>query len=446
MAPFAVRDPEDPAEHARCATSAPSAHSGAPLLPWGISPVGAASNARAGEIGIKEPPVRLSMNHRDRKRALLAGVALWSAIAAFGGSLGGSSARGEDAETAVANGEAAALPPIAPSPPQQIARAELSPAAPFLGGLPLRRLDVLMRDPLLEIAERAAPAPRTGLEWREWQRPDGSQSEPSSLDRLVTPNASTEVSPALITFESERQQLLCTLRPDRLPDGSCHPDFFRMRPRPVDPRRAALFALGEHYFYRELRRFFRSDLKDRFKDDPSLSQDDYQARRDLIGQLGRGGRPEDLIIEEQTAEIRNEYIGDSVEDPEKELPVLQWGPLVIDDRGGMNIDVTRLSDERPLDRHEIELAPGEGAYGQRLGGSVLFPDDKYRVKSKVKFNPDLREVGRDWEQALGKLSASVQIDWRAPVLEHRSFSTEIGGSIDADGRYGLYLNLVIYGK
>jgi hypothetical protein len=68
------------------------------------------------------------------------------------------------------------------------------------------------------------------------------------------------------------------------------------------------------------------------------------------------------------------------------------------------------------------------------------------VKSKVKFNPDLREVGRDWEQALGKLSASVQIDWRAPVLEHRSFSTEIGGSIDADGRYGLYLNLVIYGK
>ena len=44
------------------------------------------------------------------------------------------------------------------------------------------------------------------------------------------------------------------------------------------------------------------------------------------------------------------------------------------------------------------------------------------------------------------VSASVEIDWRAPVLEDRAFSAELGGSIRADGRYGLYLNFVIYGK
>jgi hypothetical protein len=365
----------------------------------------------------------------------------------WGGSGGVSSARAEDADSAVAAAEMGAAAPVVPAPAQQIARAEIAPDAPFLGGLPLRRLDVVMRDPLLDLVGPFAPPSRTGLEWQEWTRPESaSRSESSSLERLESPESAPVVSPALSALETERSQLLRTLRPDRLPAGGCHDDYFRMRPRPADPRREALFALGENLFYRELRRYFRSDLKDRFRDDPSLSQDEYQSRRDLIGQLGRGGSPEDLIIEEQTAEIRNEYLDAAEQDPERELPVLQWGPLVLDDRGGMNLDVTRLSDEQGLDRHDLELAPGEDPYGQRLGGSVLFPDDRYRVKSKVKVNPDLREIGRDWEQALGKLSASVQIDWSAPVLDKRSFSTEIGGSIDADGRYGIYLNLVIYGQ
>jgi len=352
----------------------------------------------------------------------------------------------EDAETALSAAGGGA-PSQDSAPAQRIARAEISPSPVFVGGLPLRRLDAVMRRPLLDIPDVVAPQVRTGLEWQEWQRPEGvGRTESSELERFDSPEAAPVVSPALIALESERSELLRTLCPSRLPAGACHDDYFRMRPHAVDPRRAALFALAENYFYRELRRYFRSDLKDRFRDDPSMSQDHYQAHRDLIGQLGRGGRPEDLIIEEQTTELRNEYLDASAQDPEREFPVLQWGPIVLDDRGGMNLDVTRLSDERPLDRHDFSLAPGEDPYGQRQGESVLFPDDRYRVKSKVKVNPDLREIGRDWEQALGKLSASVQIDWRAPVLEKRSFSTEIGGSIDADGRYGLYLNLVIYGK
>lgn len=376
-------------------------------------------------------------------RALLAGVAVWSVIAGIG-----IAARGEDGAAELDAAGVAADASTAEFPSQTVARAELAAPAAFLGGLPLRRLDALVRSPDRlrssdsKRAARLASPSRTGLEWQEWQRPEGSITATSESSRVATPEPL--VSPVLVALESERSELLRTLRPERLPLGDCHRDIFVERPRPVDPRVQALFALGQNIFHRELRKYFRDDLKERFRDDPSFTQEDYQARRDIIGQLGKGGRPEDLIIEEQAAEIRNEYLDASYQDPEQDIPLLQWGPIVIDDRGGMNVDVTRLEEDRPLDRYDIELAPGDEAYGRRLGESVLFPGDRYEVSSKVKLNPDLREIGRDWEQAIGKLSASVEIDWRAPVLDRRSFTTEIGGSLDADGRYGLYLNLIIY--
>ncbi len=273
----------------------------------------------------------------------------------------------------------------------------------------------------------------------------GSSRERTLLREWEVPRSKPAPSSILLGLDAAHSDLLHSLRPERLPAGEAHRDVFRVRPEPIDPRREAIQALTEKMLYRELRRYFRRELKDRFEEDASLGIDTYLDRRALIGQLGRGGRAEDLVIEERVTEIRNEILDASAENPERDLPILQWGPLVLDDRGGVNLDVVDLK-KRHRDPYALEFAPSDAEFKGRKGESVLFPDERYRVSSNLKLNPDLREVGRDWNEAIGKLTASVEIDWRAPVLKDRAFSAELGGSINADGRYGLYLNFVIYGK
>lgn len=274
---------------------------------------------------------------------------------------------------------------------------------------------------------------------------DRSSLHRPELRLFDTPTIPSGISPALLALEAERSELLRSLRPSQRPSGESHHDIFRPSPPETNLVYDALSALGQKIAFRELRRYFRQELKDQFEEDPSFRHEDYLERRRIIGQLGRGGRAEDLVIEERTTEIRNEFLDASPEDPERDVPLIQWGPLVLDDRGGVNVDVLQLR-ETPSFR-EFGLAASDApVLGRGYGESVLFPNERYRVRSKMKLNPDLREIGRDWEEAFGKLSASVEIDWRAPVLTHKSFSTEVGGSIDAGGRFGVYLNLVIYGK
>ena len=369
---------------------------------------------------------------------------------------------------------------IVPPPPRQIARVEAPAPALFSASLPLGRLDALP-----ELPVGAIPRVNTGLDWRSLQapglpiptaidpwarRPDGgpdgvsgligaldqilreqSLERPASQSSLraefdrLEPEVRAEgpVSQPLLILDDDHSRLLRSLRPDRSPVGDAHGDLFRVRPEPEDPRRQALYALGKKIFHRELRRYFRRDLKDQFRADPSLPLEDYQERRSMIGQLGRGGTAEDLVIEERVTELRNEFLDDSLENPERDLPILQWGPLVLDDRGGVNVDIFGLK-RRRHDPFNWEIAPEEqrrGGYGE----SILFPEQRMSVRSNLKLRPDLRELRDDWEKSFGKLSASVEVDWNAPVLKDRAFSAELGGSIDADGRTGLYLNFIIYG-
>jgi len=270
----------------------------------------------------------------------------------------------------------------------------------------------------------------------------GPESESPLLSRA-------EISPALLDLHRQHSQLLCTLRPGHGPGGEIHRDLFEMRPEPVDLQLQALSALGEKFAYRELRRYFRSSLRDQFEADPSMGMEDYLDRRSTIGQIGRHGRAEDIVIDERVTELRNEFLDASAENPERDVPILQWGPLILDDRGGLSVDVFDLEAESDLSRFDqLALAPDRDrvAFGRGYGESLLFPEEPVQYRSNFKLNPDLREVGRDWNSAIGKVSASVEIDWRAEVLGARTYSAELGGSIDGDGRYGVFVNFVIYSQ
>ena len=258
-----------------------------------------------------------------------------------------------------------------------------------------------------------------------------------------------EISPALLDLHRQHSQLLCTLRPGLLPGGEIHRDLFETRPEPIDLQLQALNALGEKFAYRELRRYFRRSLRDQFEADPSMGVEDYLDRRSTIGQIGRHGRAEDVVIDERVTELRNEFLDASAENPERDVPILQWGPLIRDDRGGLSVDVFDLEADSDHPRFDqLALAPDRdwGVLGSGYGESLLFPEEPVQFRSNLKLNPDLREVGRDWNSAIGKISASVEIDWRAEVLGARTYSAELGGSIDGDGRYGVFVNFVIYGR
>lgn len=364
-----------------------------------------------------------------RARSPLVGFAVWLSFVPLW------------AEDEVGEGGVSTREAVQTVPTHRVARAEAANPAVFSSSLPLRLVGAF---PM--VSEGMTVVAPLGVERQEWQDPSSDRPNAPEARRIVTPTGVPGLSPIIFELESEHSRMLTEFCTDRLPGGESHRDILIDHEDPGDPLEKALWALGERVLYREFRRYFRAELKDRFESDPSLSFEEYQDIRDKIGHLGRGGRAEDLVLEERRTELRNEYLDATTGDPERDLPILQWGPLVLDDTGGVNVDVTRLDGSKTLSQFDLAFAPSEEAFGRRAGESILFPDERYRVRSRIKLNPDFREVGRDWNAALGKLSASFEIDWQAPVLERRSFSTEIGGSIDAEGRYGLYLNLVIYGK
>ena len=249
---------------------------------------------------------------------------------------------------------------------------------------------------------------------------------------------------AIRSLAEEHLQLLSTLSPGEAPGGDPHGDLLAPLVHAPDPEWTAVTALAERWFHRELRRELRRQERENFQQDPTRDYESYLERRSLIGQIGRGGRLDDLVIEERTTELRNESLDSLVEDPETRLPLLRWGPLILDDRGRVSVDVADLGVSGPED-----FSFGPSAEAPRRGDyfeSLIYPEERVRARTSLRLRPDLGRVGRDWGDAAGKLSGSVEFDWREPVLGRRACTAELGGSINADGEYGLFLNFVIYGN
>lgn len=209
---------------------------------------------------------------------------------------------------------------------------------------------------------------------------------------------------------------------------------------PHDQRFAAVGRLANHYGFRQLRKMFRSQLRDRVSQDPTFRYYDYLEERDAISTLGRSnGRDGSLAV----AEARRSVLADSDSEDaaEQDLAVLSWGPLQVDDRGRLQVELQKLREDPPSSVDELEIAPEES---EKPLGDSLFRGRSYRVNTAVKFRPRVDRYDEGFREILGEVGGRVEVDFFTPILERRFLGTEFEATVDEEGRTAFFVTFKLY--
>ncbi len=197
--------------------------------------------------------------------------------------------------------------------------------------------------------------------------------------------------------------------------------------------------------FRHLRSFFRSQLTDQFEDDPTFDYFAYLERREEINLLGRAGYDErELEIEQVVESTRNDLLSKDPDNVEKDITIITWGPLRLDDSGSLTFGFGSLrSDYSAVPTPE--LADGEP---KRLKGASLFKGDSFRFDTDVKFHPDPYALfnGEGYREAFGKLAATAELDFLTPMQRRRFMSTEFEFSIQPDNHSAFFINFRFFGN
>ncbi|MFQ5653594.1 MAG: hypothetical protein ACE5GW_02550 [Planctomycetota bacterium] len=220
-----------------------------------------------------------------------------------------------------------------------------------------------------------------------------------------------------------------------------HRDLLEGPAQKRNPRLHALTKLASRIVFRHLRHQGRSELRKQYQEDPSFRFSEYIRRREEIARLGRGDRdPQTFGLVERVEEIRKEVLGEEADEVEPSYDLLRWGPLRIDDGGGLGFDVSWLRGGSSRD-FELEVAAEE-----QSTGDSLFSGERCRFGSDLRFHPDLSSLsqGESGRDAFGKVSAALSVDFLTPILERRYLTTELEGSFNPDGSVGVFFNIILY--
>lgn len=211
---------------------------------------------------------------------------------------------------------------------------------------------------------------------------------------------------------------------------------------PRDGRFAAVGRLVNHYGFRQLRKIFRSQLRDRVEQDPTYQYLDYLAERERVSHLGRSvGRDGSLEVAETRRTVLASRDSDSEDAAEVDLAVLSWGPFQVDDRGRLQIELEKLREEPPSSVDALEIAPE--ATEKPLGDS-LFRGRNYRVNTALKLRPRLDRYDEGMREVLGEVGARIEVDFFSPILERRYLGTEFETTIDEEGRTAFFVTFKLY--
>lgn len=226
--------------------------------------------------------------------------------------------------------------------------------------------------------------------------------------------------------------------------GGAEGNLLRRPDVPSDPKVVAAGRLARKLAWRQVRRFFRSELRDRYKHDFTMDYYGYLAERDDIGRLGRdhaGLTGEDFELQK----TRQSVLGSADEvNVEPEIALLDWGPLQLNDSGQLRVDVNKLRAEPSA--QALTIAP-ETDPDAPLGES-LFHDRLLRLNTDIKLRPDLGALvgGEGYRAVLGEIGAAVKVDFFSAILEKRYLSAEIETSLDEDGDAGLFVSFTLHGR
>lgn len=213
---------------------------------------------------------------------------------------------------------------------------------------------------------------------------------------------------------------------------------------PIDPKVAGASRLARKLAWRQVRRFFRSDLRDRYKSDFTMDYYAYLSERDDIGRLGRdsGG----LVGEDFELQKARQSVLRSTDDHnvERDITLVDWGPIQLNDSGQLRVDVSKLRREPAAQNLTIapDLDPDQPA------GESLFRGRLVRLNTDVKLRPDVSALieGDGYRAVLGEVGASVKVDFFSAILQQRYMTAELETSIDEDGDTGLFVNFTLYAR
>lgn len=219
-----------------------------------------------------------------------------------------------------------------------------------------------------------------------------------------------------------------------------HRDLITPPTAPTDPRVAALGRLAHKLAFRQLRRFFRSELRDRYQEDPSHRFLDYQEERAEIGKLGRGYSDVNENFELQ--QVRQGVLQNDEERIEDDVTLVNWGPFRVDDRGQFRIDVNKLREQRQS-TGKLTIAPEER---ERPLTDSLFRGRLYRLNTDLKLRPNAHSIlrGDSYREMLGEIGAKIEVDFFTPIIERKFMSAELETSVDEDGDAGLFVTFTLY--
>lgn len=220
--------------------------------------------------------------------------------------------------------------------------------------------------------------------------------------------------------------------------GFYHEDLVAQVDRPLSLRERGLRRLARRIAFRNARKYMRSQIKDEFETDPSYHFSDYQADRDAIWMIGREDSREDSEVFE---EFRRGVLADDPDAVEAEINLVEWGPLQIDDQGGLSVNMRRLF-RKSQAPPSVELSAAKEE--EATEGESLFTGRSYALDTDLRFTPHVSELaGGGIREFFGNIKASVECDFRDPILLDTYLSTELEAQFKTNGDVAIFLNFVL---
>jgi hypothetical protein len=239
-------------------------------------------------------------------------------------------------------------------------------------------------------------------------------------------------------------------RPAYLPAMQYQP-IFNNSPRPPSARNRAFWNLVEKESYRQLRRYLKKQWRNQFQDSPSMIYEFYQSRLTQINHIGKNEEELDLYnTDYYSNQFRNDILDQENLEGERELYLVEWGPLRLNDRGSVHFDLKALfespsSTESGLGGFKL-FSSETTKSGSKEGALFNGRHYKWHTNFHLNYNPMAAIRDNDPLKGIRSYGASVEVDFLSDILKRQLFSTEFEVDVRKDGEVVFFVNWVFKGR
>jgi hypothetical protein len=216
-----------------------------------------------------------------------------------------------------------------------------------------------------------------------------------------------------------------------------------MEPAKDSPTVRGIKNLAEKEFFRQLRRLLKREWRSQLRDDPNINFGLYESRLLAINSIGREVESEDYY----SSQVRQAAFRRG-RDGEKEIPVAQWGPIMVLDSGGLNVDAsvvrrlfsneTEAESKTRLDR--VQVGPEPAVVRQPLLSGKSY---KLNTGFRFDFNPFRAVAHKDALDVVNSYGTTLDVVWLTDILRRERFITEVEAQYRRDGELVVFFNFVM---